>query len=93
MLEKIKFNKEYVLRKLETGKETKYYALNIKNGECFEINETSNDILSMIRENLSKSEIFDKLKNTYENFTRFIFESDYEELVKMSIELGILLHE
>jgi hypothetical protein len=93
VLEKLKLSGNYVLKKLQNCGETKYYALNIKNGDCYEINETAYDILLMVQDKLSKNAIFEKLKTINENVIKDTFEEDYEELVKMSVELEILVRE
>jgi hypothetical protein len=93
MLEKLRCSKNYVLKKLEDGKEIKHYALNIQDGDCYELNDTAYDILLMIQESLPMDAIFDKLQKSRKDLTREIFNNDHEELVKMCIEHGILLHE
>ena len=92
MLERIRSSGNYVLKKLETNKEPKYYALNIKNGDCHEVNEVAYDDLLMIEENLSKRDIFLKLKSAYENLTKEVFDNDYENLVTMGLDSGILIY-
>ena len=90
MLEKVKVSGNYVFKMLEDQDEVKYYALNIKSGDCYEVNETTYDILLLMQKNNSFEQIFQRLIIKYKNLQMKEFEQDYKNLVDMCLKLEIL---
>lgn len=92
MLEEIKISNNYVFKKLEDHEGVKYYALNTLTGDCYEINETAYDILSIMQQYPAMEEVLTQLRIMHKDLEKEVFEKDYQELIKTCVELGIIVY-